>query len=76
MLRVQLTSLARAASPGWPRLSPTAARAEPSASSAITRVCVEVFRGLPVVITIFFVGSRLPAFGMTFDNPAGTWSSA
>jgi glutamate transport system permease protein len=36
--------------------------------NAITRFCVEVFRGLPVVITIFFVARGLPEFGFDFDN--------
>ncbi|MDI6097529.1 amino acid ABC transporter permease [Actinoplanes sp. NEAU-A12] len=36
--------------------------------SALTRVCVEVFRGLPVVITIFFVARGFPEFGITFDT--------
>ncbi|MEU5960072.1 amino acid ABC transporter permease [Micromonospora parva] len=36
--------------------------------SAVTRVCVEVFRGLPVVITIFFVARGFPEFGISFDN--------
>jgi glutamate transport system permease protein len=30
----------------------------------VTRACVEVFRGLPVVITIFFVARGLPEFGV------------
>ena len=36
--------------------------------SAVTRVCVEVFRGLPVVLTIFFVARGFPEFGFYFDN--------
>jgi glutamate transport system permease protein len=36
--------------------------------SALTKLCVEVFRGIPVVITIFFVWVALPQFGVTFDN--------
>lgn len=32
--------------------------------NAVTRFAVEVFRGLPVVITIFFVGRGLPEFGV------------
>ncbi|MEU8008323.1 amino acid ABC transporter permease [Micromonospora parva] len=36
--------------------------------SAVTRVCVEVFRGLPVVLTIFFVARGFPEFGIYFDN--------
>lgn len=37
--------------------------------NAITRVCVEVFRGLPVVITIFFVARIGPSVGFKFDTP-------
>lgn len=36
--------------------------------SALTRVCVEVFRGLPVVLTIFFVARGFPEFGLYLDN--------
>jgi glutamate transport system permease protein len=38
------------------------------ALTAVTRVCVEVFRGLPVVLTIFFVARGLPEFGVTMDT--------
>ncbi|MBT8227211.1 MAG: amino acid ABC transporter permease [Dactylosporangium sp.] len=34
----------------------------------LTRFCVEVFRGIPVVITIFFVWVALPEFGITFET--------
>lgn len=36
--------------------------------NAITRVCVEVLRGMPVVITIFFVARGLPEFGVRLDD--------
>jgi glutamate transport system permease protein len=36
--------------------------------NAVTRVCVEIFRGLPVVITIFFVARGLPEWGLDFDT--------
>jgi glutamate transport system permease protein len=36
--------------------------------NAITRFCVEVFRGLPVVITIFFVARGLPEWGLDFGT--------
>ena len=36
--------------------------------NAITRVFVEFFRGLPVVITIYFVARGLPEFGVDFDT--------
>jgi glutamate transport system permease protein len=35
--------------------------------SAVTRTCVEVFRGLPVVITIFLAGRGLPELGVSFE---------
>jgi glutamate transport system permease protein len=38
------------------------------ALSAVTRVCVEVFRGLPVVLTIFFVARGLPEFGVSMET--------
>lgn len=36
--------------------------------NAVTRICVEVLRGMPVVITIFFVARGLPEFGVRIDN--------
>ncbi len=36
--------------------------------NVVTRVSVEVFRGLPVVITIFFVARGLPAFGFDLSQ--------
>jgi len=35
--------------------------------AAITRACVEVFRGLPVVITIFLAARGLPELGVSFE---------
>jgi glutamate transport system permease protein len=67
-LRVQLKALQRRRFVG---MSPVAALALRTLSwilNAITRFCVEVFRGLPVVITIFFVGRGLPEYGLSFDN--------
>ncbi|MBA3488923.1 MAG: amino acid ABC transporter permease [Longispora sp.] len=37
--------------------------------NTITRICVEVFRGLPVVITIFFVSRLGPSIGFSVANP-------
>jgi len=34
----------------------------------VTRFCVEIFRGTPVVITILFVWIGLPQFGIRFDQ--------
>ena len=36
--------------------------------NAITRIFVEFFRGLPVVITIYFVARALPEFGVDFET--------
>ncbi|MCW6008124.1 amino acid ABC transporter permease [Micromonospora sp. CPCC 205371] len=36
--------------------------------AGISRVFVEIFRGLPVVITIFFVASALPEFGVDLGD--------
>jgi glutamate transport system permease protein len=36
--------------------------------TGLTRVFVEFFRGLPVVITIFFVAKILPEWGVDFDT--------
>ncbi|MBO3736114.1 amino acid ABC transporter permease [Actinoplanes flavus] len=36
--------------------------------AVLTRFCVEVFRGLPVVITIFFVARGFPEFGITLET--------
>ena len=41
-------------------------RAVSRALAAVTRACVEVFRGLPVVITIFLAGRGLPELGVSF----------
>jgi glutamate transport system permease protein len=38
------------------------------ALNAITRVCVEVLRGMPVVITIFFVSRGLPELGIRIED--------
>ncbi len=37
--------------------------------NGVTRFCVEIFRGLPVVITIFFVSRLSPEIGFSVDNP-------
>jgi glutamate transport system permease protein len=38
------------------------------ALNAITRVCVDVLRGMPVVITIFFAARALPELGVRLDD--------
>jgi glutamate transport system permease protein len=39
------------------------------ALNAITRLFIDVFRGMPVVITIFFVARALPEFGLDLADP-------
>ncbi len=36
--------------------------------NVVSRVCVEVLRGMPVVITIFFVARGLPELGLRIDD--------
>jgi glutamate transport system permease protein len=67
VLRVQLKELARRRYVGLPTPAALTLRALTRLLSTITRVCVEIFRGLPVVITIFFVGRGLPEFGVDFS---------
>lgn len=67
MLRMQLKAALKR--PDGGRASFTALRALTWAINVVTRFCVEIFRGLPVVITIFFVFRGLPEFGISFDNP-------
>ncbi|SCG67936.1 amino acid ABC transporter membrane protein 2, PAAT family [Micromonospora echinaurantiaca] len=68
MLRIQLKSLARRRFTGLATPLSYLLRGLSVLLSAVTRVCVEVFRGLPVVITIFFVARGFPEFGVTFDT--------
>ncbi|MFI5485190.1 amino acid ABC transporter permease [Micromonospora echinaurantiaca] len=68
MLRIQLKSLARRRFTGLATPVSYLLRGLSLLLSAVTRVCVEVFRGLPVVITIFFVARGFPEFGVTFDT--------
>ncbi len=68
VLRIQLKSLARRRFTGLATPVAYLLRGLSLVLSAVTRVCVEVFRGLPVVITIFFVARGFPEFGVTFDT--------
>jgi glutamate transport system permease protein len=68
ILRIQLKSLARRRFTGYAAPVPLLLRGLSVALSAITRACVEVFRGLPVVITIFFVARGLPESGVSFPT--------
>jgi glutamate transport system permease protein len=66
--RVQLKELRRRHYVGVPTAVAWGLRGLTWVLNAVTRFCVEVFRGMPVVITIFFVGRGLPEFGLNFDN--------
>ncbi|SIR44390.1 amino acid ABC transporter permease [Micromonospora avicenniae] len=68
VLRIQLKSLTRRRFTGLATPVSYLLRGLSAVLSAVTRVCVEVFRGLPVVITIFFVARGFPEFGLYLDN--------
>jgi glutamate transport system permease protein len=68
VLRIQLKHLGRRRFTGLAAPLSYLARGLTAVLSAITRICVEVFRGLPVVITIFFVARGFPEFGISFDT--------
>jgi glutamate transport system permease protein len=68
ILRVQLRSLVRRRFVALPLPFAIGLRGLVVAVMAVTRLCIEVFRGIPVVITVFFVWVALPTFGITFDN--------
>ncbi|MFG2008147.1 amino acid ABC transporter permease [Micromonospora sp. NPDC048868] len=68
VLRIQLKSLTQRRFTGLATPLAYLLRGLSTLLSAVTRVCVEVFRGLPVVITIFFVARGFPEFGVSFDT--------
>ncbi|TYC04405.1 amino acid ABC transporter permease [Micromonospora sp. WP24] len=68
VLRIQLKSLTQRRFTGLATPLSYLLRGLSLVLSAVTRVCVEVFRGLPVVITIFFVARGFPEFGVTFET--------
>jgi glutamate transport system permease protein len=68
VLRIQLKSLARRRFTGYAAPVTYLLRGLSASLSAVTRACVEVFRGLPVVITIFFVARGLPTFGISLPT--------
>jgi glutamate transport system permease protein len=68
MLRIQLKSLTRRRFTGFATPVSYLLRGLSVVLSAVTRVCVEVFRGLPVVITIFFVARGFPEFGLSLPT--------
>jgi glutamate transport system permease protein len=68
MLRIQLKALRLRRFVGLSAPAATALRALSWVLNAVTRFCVEFFRGIPVVITIFFVASALPDLGLDLGN--------
>jgi glutamate transport system permease protein len=64
VLRVQLTHLRRRRFTGLARPLALLIRLLSLVLTVLTRLFVEVFRGAPVVITIFFVWRVLPEFGL------------
>ncbi|MFC4021789.1 amino acid ABC transporter permease [Micromonospora sp. GCM10011542] len=68
VLRIQLKSLTQRRFTGLATPVAYLLRGLSLLLSTVTRVCVEVFRGLPVVITIFFVARGFPEFGISFDT--------
>jgi glutamate transport system permease protein len=68
VLRIQLKSLARRKFTGLATPLSYLLRGLSVLLSSLTRACVEIFRGLPVVITIFFVARGFPAFGISFPT--------
>lgn len=64
VLRMQLQALQRRRFAGLPVPAALVLRALSWLLTVVTRFCVEVFRGIPVVITIFFVWVMLPEFGI------------
>jgi glutamate transport system permease protein len=68
LLRLQLKSIAGNRYAGFSSPVACLLRGLSAGLAVLTRVCVEVFRGLPVVITIFFVARGFPEFGITLDT--------
>jgi glutamate transport system permease protein len=68
VLRLQLKSLIRRRFVGLPTPAAWSLRILAWILNAVTRFCVEIFRGLPVVITIFFVASALPSSGVDLGS--------
>lgn len=68
VLRIQLKSLVRRRFTGLAAPLSYLLRNLSLVLSAVTRFCVEIFRGLPVVLTIFFVWRGFPQFGISLDT--------
>jgi len=66
VLRMQLRALTRRRFTGLAAPLALLLRALAWFINLVTRFCVEVFRGTPVVITIFFVWRGFPALGLDF----------
>jgi glutamate transport system permease protein len=66
VLRMQLRALTRRRFTGLAAPLAVLLRALSWFLNVVTRFCVEVFRGTPVVITIFFVWRGFPALGLDF----------
>jgi glutamate transport system permease protein len=68
VLRLQLQTYARRRYPSRPAVSAVVARGVARLLNGVTRFFIEIFRGLPVVITIFFVARGLPEAGLHLDD--------
>ncbi|MEV0729101.1 amino acid ABC transporter permease [Polymorphospora sp. NPDC050346] len=68
VLRVELKALMKRRFVGQSRPVAIALRTLTVVLNGITRFCVEVFRGLPVVVTIFFVATALPDLGLDLGS--------
>ncbi len=68
VLRLQLQTYARRRYASLPPVSAVTARGLSWLLNGVTRLFVEIFRGLPVVITIFFVARGLPEAGLHLDD--------
>ncbi|MFY1669292.1 amino acid ABC transporter permease [Plantactinospora sp. WMMB334] len=68
ILRIQLKALRKRQFAGLSAPAAWSLRGLGWVLNAITRFCVEIFRGLPVVITIFFVASALPDLGVDLGD--------
>lgn len=68
VLRVQLKALRARRFVGLARPLAQLARGASWLLTALTRFCIEIFRGLPVVITIFFVAKALPDLGIDLGD--------
>jgi glutamate transport system permease protein len=68
VLRIQLRQLIQRRFDPLPTALALPLRGLAWALNGLTRVCVEVFRGMPVLITIFFVARGLPELGVRWPT--------